>query len=118
MGQRWIRFAEERVQSLLTHKAEQLGAAFSLDTEGRVWFDDEEWWRAGDPHILTLDDEFGPEWVAVYADEPVQRAERIRIPVGARHPVRRVARRVGHVTGTGQASVPGGLGARLTRRRI
>jgi hypothetical protein len=78
MSKRWTRFGDERLQSLLVCKARQFGVGFSLDAEGRVWFEDGEWCRAGDPHILTLDGEFGPEWVAVYADDPAQRAARIQ----------------------------------------
>jgi hypothetical protein len=78
MGQRWTQFADEQLQSLLFRKAGERGAAFRLGADGRIWFDDEEWCRAGDPHILALDELFGPEWVAVYANEPGQRGERTR----------------------------------------
>lgn len=64
------------MNGLLVEKARQLGVGCSVDLEGRIEFDDEEWCRVGDPHILTLDDEFGPMWVAVYTADPIQREER------------------------------------------
>ena len=77
MNKRWTRFEDAALQSRLVRKATQLGAPFSPAPDGGIWYDDEEWCRYGDPQLLTLDDEFGPEWVAVYAHDPKQCLERV-----------------------------------------
>ena len=108
----WIRLADEIVQTRYIQKAQQLGVSLSVDAEGKVWFDDEEWCQVGDPHILALDDEFGRDWVAVHADEPGERSELIRLL--SEHGIRFVAWRFGHVLGTRLPVASERLGVFLT----
>ena len=74
---RWLRFSDPSFQARLVEMSHELGAGCSTDEFGRLWFDDDEWRRFRDPHLLALDERFGPDWVAVYADRPDQRQERI-----------------------------------------
>ena len=57
----------------------ELGVGFSVDDNGRVLFDSKEWGLHNDPYILVLDEEFGTEWVAAYADDPSQRDARVAL---------------------------------------
>jgi hypothetical protein len=74
----WLRFSDPALQNRLVEIAHSLGTTCSTDESQRLWYDDDEWWRFRAPHLLTLDERFGPDWVAVYADDPEQRRERIK----------------------------------------
>ena len=74
---RWLRFSDPSLQARLVEMSHELGASCSTDEFGRLWFDDDEWCRFRDPHLQALDERFGPEWVAVYADQPLERQSRI-----------------------------------------
>lgn len=78
MGNCWLRFSDPALQNRLVEMARSLGAACSTDEAQRLWFDDSEWCQLRDPHLLVLDERFGPDWVAVYADDPQRRQERIK----------------------------------------
>ena len=79
MSSQWTQFDDHDLQRKLIHKAAELGVDFSVEDNGRVSLDGEEWGRHNDPYILFLDEEFGSEWVAVYADDPAQRDARIAL---------------------------------------
>jgi hypothetical protein len=74
---RWLRFSDPLLQARLVEMSHEFGASCSTDEFGRLWFDDDEWRRFRDPHLLTLDERFGPDWVAVYADKPDERQQRV-----------------------------------------
>ena len=74
---RWLRFSDPSLQARLVEMSHEFGASCSTDEFGRLWFDDDEWRQFRDPHLLTLDERFGPDWVAVYADKPDERQQRV-----------------------------------------
>jgi hypothetical protein len=65
MEDRWNKFVGEGLQARLLEKATEAGLEYRVDERGRCWFDDRKWCEAGDPHIATLDEAFGAEWVSV-----------------------------------------------------
>jgi hypothetical protein len=73
----WLRFSEPVLQARVAEIAQTHGVDCSTDDSMRLCYNSEEWANTGDPHLLALDEWFGPDWVAVYADDPEQRRERI-----------------------------------------
>ena len=79
MTSHWTQFEDQELQRKLFRKATELGVSFSVDDNGRVVFDRKSCGLHNDPCILVLDDEFGTEWVAAYADDPSQRDARVKL---------------------------------------
>ena len=75
---RWIRFIGGTLQARLLEKVARAGLECRIDDQGRCWFDDQKWSAAGDPHIATLDEAFGPDWVSVPSRSREEHGQRLR----------------------------------------
>jgi hypothetical protein len=66
----WTQFSDENAQRRLVSVAQRIGLHFSVDSQGRFHFCAAETLEKGksDPSVLALDEEFGPDWIALQED--------------------------------------------------
>lgn len=66
----WIQFSDDQAQQRLTAIAQRIGLRYAVDDMGRFHFCDAETIESGKDHpaVLALDEEFGPEWIALQMD--------------------------------------------------
>ena len=66
----WTKFSDENVQRRVVAIAQRIGLHYSVDDAGRFHFCDAETIEKGkgDPAVLALEEEFGPEWIALQID--------------------------------------------------
>jgi hypothetical protein len=77
--QQSVRFDDDTIQSKLAQRARDAGVAFSTDDVGTILVNEPEWFAFSDLEISLLDDEFGVNWVAVYARDADERAQRTEL---------------------------------------